>query len=78
MTKLITDIEELTDILDDFLQEIEVHPGYKSIISIIQNPVIQLLSDITGYQPGYFAKPINDGDYVVFDLEKIRTVKNRL
>lgn len=78
MVQVITSKSELLYLVDEFIYEIEFHPGYQSIIDIMDNPMIQLLSELTGYQPGYFAKPMNNGEYVVFDLDKVRAVRNSI
>lgn len=70
--------EELLELIDDFIREIEDHSGYKTICTIIENPFIQFLSGITGYQPGYFGKPIDNGSYVKFDVDKVKRVRKWL
>ena len=78
MTIEINTKEELLAKLDEFISEISYHSGYKSIIHIMNNPIIMLLSEITGFQPGYFGIPINDGEYVKFDTEKIKRIRQGL
>jgi hypothetical protein len=78
MTYLITSKEELLELLDDFIEEIKIHTGYTSIVSIIENPMVKLLSELTGYQPGYFGKPMNYGEYVVFDVDKIMSIREEI
>lgn len=70
--------EQLLSYLDEFIGEISYHTGYRSILHIMENPAIILLSQLTGYQPGYFGLPINDGEYVKFDVEKIRAIRDNL
>lgn len=70
--------EELLAYLDEFIREISYHTGYRSIFSIIENPAILLLSQITGFPPGYFGVPINDGEYVKFDVAKIKGIREKL
>lgn len=78
MSTEITTMEELLGYLDEFIGEISCHTGYRDIVHIMENPMIILLSQITGYQPGYFGKPINGGEYVMFDVEKIKQIRERL
>lgn len=70
--------QELLDYLDEFIREINVHPGYQNIFSIMENPGVILLSQITGFQPGYFGMSIDEGKYVKFDTEKIKGVRDDL
>lgn len=70
--------QELLDYLDEFIREISIHPGYESIFFIIENPGVILLSQITGFQPGYFGVPIDEGKYVKFDTEKIKGIRDDL
>ena len=78
MTIEIKTKEELLAKLDEFISEISYHPGYRSISHIMNNPMIILLSQITRFQPGYFGIPINDGEYVKFDTEKIKRIRQKL
>lgn len=68
----------LLDYLDDFILEIECHDGYRNIVHIMDNPGVVLLSKITGYQPGYFGSPMNNGEYVKFDVEKVKKIRDEI
>ena len=69
---------ELLNYLDEFIIEISSHTGYRSIFHLIENPGVLLLSQITGYQPGYFGLPVNNGEHVKFDVEKIKRIREEL
>lgn len=74
----ITTVEQLISEIDEFIREISYHTGYRSIVHIMENPFIQMLSKITGYNPGYFGFPVNNGEYVKFDVEKVKAVRDTL
>jgi len=78
MTIELSSKEELLNFLDEFIREISYHSGYRSITTIMKNPAILLLSQITGFQPGYFGVHINSGEYVKFDVEKIKGIRDIL
>ena len=70
--------KELLYYLDDFIIEITYHNGYQGMVYIVENPMIKLLSKITGFQPEYFGMTVNQGDYVMFDVEKIKKIREEL
>lgn len=70
--------EELLDYLDNFIREAWVHAGYGSIFTLMENPAVMLLSELTGCLPGYFGKTVNGGARVLFDLEKIKAVRDKI
>lgn len=70
------------EIVDSFIEEAEAALAggarYDFVLHVAENPVIQLLSEWSGYQPFWFARLYEEGQYCYYDLDKVRKVKEEV